>query len=204
MKALSSNPVLAALMALSLSMAACGGAEPAKEAQAPAAAAPAVPAVPSEIQAAAEAALGSEVTVLRHGDLTKTGATHVLAANLLKATPKGVAPGTLFTRAVILAKERDKWVQVFRCDEHLKNSKGFLGGTPLAAVAGWRLQHEMSAEQGLTLYFTPLYQSAATGAIRPIGVRWSPKVKRYQSLDRNYENFLGEVAALEKPESVLR
>ena len=202
MNTLASNRMVVALIALCLSLAACG-AEPAKEAKAPEAAKPAVPAIPPEIQSVAETALGAEVTVLRHGDLAKTGATHVLAANLFKATPQGVAPGTLFTRLVILAQEKDKWVQVFRCDEYLKNTKGFLGGTPLAPISGWRLQHEMSEEKGLTLYFTPIRQPA-TGAIRPIGVRWSAKAKRYQSLDRNYENFLGEVGAIEKPEAVLR
>ena len=32
-----------------------------------------------------------------------------------------------------------------------------------------------------------------------IGVRWNPKLKRYQSLDRFYNNFLGERASLEAP-----
>jgi hypothetical protein len=205
MKALAptSNRWLVALSAFCLFLGACGGAEPAKETKAPEAAKPAAPAIPPEIQAVAATALGEEVTVLRHGDLAKTGSTHVLAANLFKVTPQGVAPGTLFTRLVILQQEKDKWVQVFRCDEYLKNGKGFLGGTPLAPISGWRLQHEMSEQNGLTLYFTPI-QQPASGAIRPIGVRWNPKARRYQSLDRNYENFLGEVGAIDKPETVLR
>lgn len=205
MKALvpASNRAVLALVALCLLLAACGGAEPPKEAKSAEPAKPAAPAVPPEIQAVAETALGEDVTVLRHGDLAKTGATHVLAANLLKVTPQGVAPGTLFTRLVILEQQKDKWVQVFRCDEYLKNAKGFLGGTPLSPISGWRLQHEMSEKDGLTLYFTPI-QQPPSGAIRPIGVRWNPKAKRYQSLDRNYENFLSEVGAIEKPETVLR
>lgn len=198
MKPIASKRLVVALITLTLWLAGCSSPEPVKEA-----AKPAEPAIPPEIQTVAETALGSEVTVLRHGDLAKTGATHVLAANLLKATPQGVAPGTLFTRLVILAQEGDKWVQVFRCDEYLKNTKGFLGGTPLAPIDGWRLQHEMSEEKGLTLYFTPI-RMPTSGTVRPIGVRWNAKAKRYQSLDRNYENFLGEVGALEKPESVLR
>lgn len=199
----SSKPSVAALIAFCLLLAACGGAEPAKDTKSAEPAKPAEPAIPPEVQSVAATALGEEVTVLRHGDLAKTGATHVLAANLLKVTPQGVAPGTLFTRLVILAQEKDKWVQVFRCDEYLKNGKGFLGGTPLAPIAGWRIQHEMSEENGLTMYFTPIHQPAS-GAIRPIGVRWNAKTRRYQSLDRNYETFLGEVGAIEKPESVLR
>jgi hypothetical protein len=205
MKALdcASNRAVVALITVCLLLAACGGAEPAKEAASAEAAKPAAPAIPPEIQAVAETALGEDVTVLQHGDLAKTGAPQVLAANLLKVTPPGVAPGTLFTRLVILEQQKDKWVQVFRCDEYLKNAKGFLGGTPLAPIAGWRLQHEMSEKDGLTMYFTPIHQPAS-GAIRPIGVRWNAKARRYQSLDRNYENFLGEVGAIEKPEAVLR
>lgn len=205
MNAHPSNRLLNAVAASLLLLTACGGSEPAKEASPPAAEAkPAVPATPPEIQAAAELALGAEVQVLRHGDLAKTGTTHILAANLLKATPTGVAPGTLLSRAAILVQgEGDQWREVFRCDEHLKNAKGFLGGTPLASVTGWRLQHEMNDEHGLTMYFTPIAQPAA-GTIRAIGVRWNPKTKRYQSLDRNYEKFLAEVPSLEKPESVLR
>jgi hypothetical protein len=38
----------------------------------------------------------------------------------------------------------------------------------------------------------------------PIEVRWNAKVKRYQSLDRNFENFLGELPSLETPESQIR
>lgn len=199
---LASNRVVIALVALCLLLAACGS-EPAREARSAEPAKPAEPAIPPEIQSVAETALGEDVTVLRHGDLAKTGATHVLAANLLKVTPQGVAPGTLFTRLVILEQQKDKWVQVFRCDEYLKNAKGFLGGTPLAPISGWRLQHEMSEKDGLTLYFTPIHQPAS-GTIRPIGVRWNAQAKRYQSLDRNYENFLSEVGAIEKPETVLR
>ncbi len=189
--------------AVGLAATGCGESQPPAEPAATAPAKPPEPTVPPEFQAAAEASLGSEVTVLRHGDLAKTGATQVFAANLLKTTPTGVAPGTLFSRAVILAKEGDKWREVFRCDEHLKNAKGFLAGTPLSSITGWRVQHEMSGEHGLAMYFSPIVQPKS-GAVRPIGVRWNPKVKRYQSLDRNYENFLGEVSALQNPESYLR
>lgn len=188
-------------LALAVILAACGGPEPAKEQ--PPVAKPAAPSMPLEFQAAAEASLGAEAEVLAHGDLSLSGNPQVLVINRLKTTPKGVAPGILFTRAVILGKEGDKWQEIFRCDEHLKNQKGFLGATPLVPITGWRLQQEQNKEKGLVMYFTPI-QQPASGTIQPIGVRWNPKVKRYQSLDRNYQNFLGEVAALEKPETYLR
>ena len=38
----------------------------------------------------------------------------------------------------------------------------------------------------------------------PVEVRWNAKVKRYQSMDRNFENFLYELPALETPESQVR
>lgn len=185
-----------------LLLAACSGPEPAKESAA-APAKPVPPPVPAEVQAAAEAALGAEVEVLLHGDLALAGDLQVLAINRLKSTPTGAVPGILFTRAVIVAKDGEKWKEVFRCDEHLKNPKGFMGGTPLSPISGWRLQHEQSKDKGLAMYFTPI-QQPASGKVAPIGVRWNPRSKRYQSLDRNYENFLGEVGSLEKPESVLR
>lgn len=205
---MTSTPVskrwLCAVLAVVLTagLAACSDSpKPAPEAAKPAA--PKPPQVPPEMQAVAEASLGSDVTVLAWGNLSLGGSRQVLAANLLKSTPKGVVPGNLLTRAVILSESAGKWQEVLRVDEHLKNPKGFLGGTPIAGISGWRLQYEMSKEKGISMYFTPL-QQPASGAVRPIGVLWNPKVMRYQSLDRNYENFLGEVAQLEKVERYMR
>lgn len=161
------------------------------------------PAVPEEISSVAQTLLGSEAEVLVFGDLARTGKQQVLAINRLPKTPAGVAPGILLTRAVIAEKEGGKWTELLRCDEHLKNTNGFLGLTPLDPVTGWRLQYEQDAEKGLQLYFTPLRASAGS-RIPPIGVRWNPATKRYQSLDRSFQQFLLEVPALEKMNSVLR
>lgn len=176
--------------------------EPAKPAQ-PVAQKPAKPEMPPQVQAAAEAALGSETEVLVYGDLALTGKQQVLAINRLRSTPTGVTPGILFTRAAILSNDRGKWQELFRCDEYLKNTNGFLSGTPLLPVNGWRLQYEKSAEKGLVMYFTPIHEPAS-GKILPIGVRWNAKAGRYQSLDRSYINFLGESRMLEKAETQLR
>ena len=70
-------------------------------------------------------------------------------------------------------------------------------------VTGWKLQFEQSPMLGLQLYFTPV-QTAAETHPAPIGVRWNPKAKRYQSLDRNYEHFLGEASELKAVRSQLR
>ncbi|HKS81758.1 MAG TPA: hypothetical protein VJR23_09665 [Candidatus Acidoferrales bacterium] len=167
------------------------------------AAAQAAPAVPQDIQAAADAALGSETDVLLFGDLAKNGKTELLAVNQLKVTPQGVAPGTLVTRAAVIEKDDGTWKEIFMCDEHLKNSKGYLGGIPLAPVNSWRLQYEQDATKGLVMYFTPLAKPQG-GYVQTIGVRWNPKAERYQSLDRTFEQFLNEVETLETPESQIR
>src|SRR4029077_15273273 len=51
-----------------LAVAACGVSPPS-----PAKVEPAAPAIPAEVQSAAQTALGSEVEVLRYGDLAKNG-----------------------------------------------------------------------------------------------------------------------------------
>jgi hypothetical protein len=164
---------------------------------------PAEPTVPDEIQGAAKALLGSETEVLAFGDLAKNGKQQLLAANVVPKTPTNNLPGTIVTRVVVAENADGKWSEVLRCDEHLKNQKGFLGLTPLTPVTGWRLQFEQSAEKGLQLYFTPL-KGTSDSHVLPIGVRWNPATKRYQSLDRTYEHFLTEATSLEAARSALR
>ena len=164
---------------------------------------PATPAVPDEMQKAAEKSLGAETDVLLFGDLSKTGTQQILAVNKIKALPPGVPRGNVITRAVVLEKNGNSWKEILRCDEHLENPKGFLGGTPLAPVNGWRMQAEQDPDKGLLLYFTPL-QAPKGGYAVPVEVRWNAKAKRYQSMDRSFENFLGELPALETPESQVR
>ena len=156
--------------------------------------------VPDDVQKAAEKALGSETEVLLYGDLARNGAQEALAINRMKQNPKGGAPGTVITRAVILQKDAGTWKEILRCDEHLENPKGYLGNIPLAPVNGWRLQYEQDAQKGWQVDFTPVADPKGARAL-PIEVRWNSKVKRYQSLDRNFENFLGEFPSLETPET---
>jgi hypothetical protein len=165
--------------------------------------APAAPAVPDDIQKAAETALGSETEVLLYGDLAKNGSRQILAVNRMKGTPQAAMPGTVITRGVVLENIGGTWKEILRCDEHLENPKGFLGNIPLAPVNGWRLQYEQDNDKGLLLYFTPAANPKGARAL-PVEVRWNAKVKRYQSMDRNFENFLYELPALETPESQVR
>lgn len=166
---------------------------------------PATPTVPEDIQAAAQSLLGTETQVLLFGDLAKTGKQQFLAANVVPKTPKNNnIVGTIITRAVVGENDDGKWSEIFRCDEHLKNAKGFLGLTPLSPVTGWRIQYEQDPVRGLQLYFTPV-ASAADPHVLPIGVRWNPQAKRYQTLDRTYEHFLNEAPTLGgTPKSTLR
>jgi hypothetical protein len=165
--------------------------------------APAAPAVPDDIQKAAETALGSETEVLLFGDLAKNGSRQILAVNRMKGTPQVAMPGTVITRGVILENIGGTWKEILRCDEHLENPKGFLGNIPLAPVNGWRVQYERDNDKGLLLYFTPAANPKGARML-PVEVRWNAKVKRYQSMDRNFENFLYELPALETPESQVR
>jgi hypothetical protein len=178
----------------------CGGdAQPEK----PAAEAKPALTVPDDVQSAADSLLGKETTVLVIGDLAKNGKQQFLAANVVPKSTKNNLPGTIVTRSVVAENDNGQWTEILRCDEHLKNQKGFLPGTPIGGVTGWRLAFEQDPEKGLALYFTPLKGAVDTHTL-PIGIRWNPKTERYQSLDRSYEHFLNEAPSLSTARSNLR
>ena len=179
------------------------GSEPPKPAE-QAVQKPALPPVPEEVQDAAKAFLGSDTEVLLNGDLALNGQQQFLAANVVPNTPKSTVAGTVVRRAVVAENDDEKWVELMRADEHLKNSKGYLGLTPLQPVSGWKLQYENSPEKGMSLYFTPVSATGSSGKTLPIAVRWNPATKRYQSMDLNYQHFLTEAPSLENPRSMLR
>lgn len=189
---------LFSILSLSIFMGGCG-----TDAPKPAAQVETKPPVPEEIQLAATSLLGSESQVLVFGDLAKNGKQQFLVANVVPKTPTNNLPGTIVTRVVVAENNDGKWEEVLRCDEHLKNQKGYLAMTPLSPISGWRLQYEQSEMKGLELYFTPL-KGVTDSHVLPIGVRWNPETKRYQSLDRNYEHFLLESPSIQDARSVLR
>jgi hypothetical protein len=189
------------LLSLAIVLGGCGADAPKPAPQAETKSAE--PAVPEEIQLAAKSLLGSESQVLVFGDLAKNGNQEFLAANVVPKTPTNNLPGTIVTRVVVAENADGKWSEVLRCDEHLKNQKGYLGLTPLAPVTGWRLQFEQSQIKGLELYFTPL-KGITDSHVLPIGVRFNPATKRYQSLDRTYEHFLLESPSMQDARSTLR
>jgi hypothetical protein len=192
---------LGCALSLAVFLGGCGADAPKPAAQAESK--PAEPAIPEEIQSVANGLLGSETQVLLFGDLAKNGKRQFLAANVVPKTPKNNLPGTIITRAVVVENTDGKWSEILRCDEHLKNEKGFMGLTPLVPVTGWRLQYEQSEDKGLQLYFTPL-KGITDSHVLPIGVRWNPATRRYQSLDRTYEHFLFESPSLESARTTVR
>jgi hypothetical protein len=179
------------------------GSEPPKPAE-QTAEKPAPPPVPDDVQEAAKALLGSEAEVLLYGDLALNGKQQFLAANVVPNTPKSTMAGTVVRRAVVAENDDGKWIELMRADEHLKNSKGYLGLTPLQPVNGWKLQYENSPEKAMSLYFTPVNANTAGRKTLPIAVRWNPATQHYQSMDLNYEHFLPEAPSLESPRSMLR
>jgi hypothetical protein len=164
---------------------------------------PAEARIPEEMQDAAKAILGREAQVLVYGDLAKTGKPQIVAANVVPKTPQNQIPGTVVTRAVVLEKDNDKWAEILRADEHLKNAEGYLALSPRDSIGGWRLQWEQNAEKGLQLYFTPV-KGNSDPHVLPVGVRWNPERKRYQSMDRSYEHFLMESPSLGEMRSTIR
>jgi hypothetical protein len=156
---------------------------------------PVAPAVPEDIFKAAAGALSSEVDVLAWGDLALNGRQQILAINRLNKPELGSV--VVFTRLAILENDGKQWKEILLCDEHLKNSNGFLGGTPTAAISSWRLQFEKNPSKGLLLFLKPFNQGP-TIRDQTIEVRWNPEAKRYQAMDANYETFIGENPALEE------
>ena len=159
--------------------------------------------VPDDVQAAAEALLGTGAEVLVFGDLARTGKQQFLAVNRMLQPPSGAVPGTFVTRAIIAEDNHGKWAEILRCDEHLKNTRGYLGQTPAGPILGWRLEYGQDPEKGLQLHFTPL-ENSASSQVMPISVRWNPAAKRYQALDRDDKHFLPERPPIEDATSSLR
>lgn len=145
----------------------------------------------------ARKALGDKSKVLLSGDLAHNGHIQLLVVKRLLNTPEKAKSGPLISAAAILENDSDAWHEVFLADEHLKNEKGFLSGTPLTSVSAWRMQWAQQ-EDGLTMFFTPVQQPNGNSSKR-VEVRWNPSNQRYQSLDAHSRNFLAELPSLEPP-----
>lgn len=149
--------------------------------------------------------LGSGAEVLASGNLAGNRQRQAILVNRLAKTSPGAASRVLFRRAAVVEQHGARWNEVLRCDEYLKNPKGFLGGTPMAPVTAWQLQLGSRSADGKVgeLDFTPVPAEGA-GSLPTIVVRWNPKSDRYQSFDAATSRFLDEAASLETPKSELR
>lgn len=174
--------------------------------------------IADEARGAAEASLGKQAEILAQGNLAHNGLEQVLVVNRLSAGTKGsmgdANPKAIFvTRAAILEKSGGKWSEILRCDEHLKNTYGYLGNSPKERINGWTMEYTQDAKQGLEMKFTPAEIFDAvhvrTGErvglkIPALDVRWNKNEKRYQSFDQSHERYLSEVPSLETPQSILK
>ena len=90
-----------------------------------------------------------------------------------------------------------------RCDEHLKNQKGYLGLTPLDSRHRLALQYEQNEEKGLQLYLTPLKVNGDSHVLA--GRRALESRHQALSIARcRYINFLKESPQLQNLRSTLR
>jgi hypothetical protein len=196
------NLILSAGVIASL-VAGCGSPQPAAPVNQAAKSGAPASSPAEEIRRVAEAALGMQAEVVAHGDLARNGLEQLLVVNRFQQATRGNMvsgdPARIWvTRAAIIQKDSGKWTEVLRCDEHLKNPNGYLGGSPTAPVTGWKLEIAQKTQQGLEMKFTPADEG------QPIAVRWNTKTKRYQSLDQSHERYLSEAPTLATPQSVLR
>ncbi len=151
-----------------------------------------------EYQAVGDAALGVTSEILATGDLAGNGTVQILA---IQGEPTGDSAQRKIWRAALMEKRGDRWQELLRADQHLKNGYGYLGATPAAGAAGWMLRLEPGS-RGTTFFFTAL---AAGGVKRqPIPVRWNRAVGRYQAMDAAGKRFLPDRTTLGPVEMDLR
>lgn len=150
----------------------------------------------AQYESAAKRALGAESQLMLSGDLAHNGHIELLVVNRLPQAAGHASAGVAISRVAILERNAENWREVFLADDHLKNEKGFLQGTPQEAVSAWRLRYEQG-KGGLEMFFTPLQQPAGYDSAT-IDVRWNPGKRRYQSFDRKRGYFLAEAPSLGK------
>lgn len=153
----------------------------------------------AEYRAAAARVLGKDATVLLSGDLARDGHIQLLVANVVSKSPAAADATIVISRAAVVEEDGKTWREVLLADDSLKNSQGFLAGTPRSSVSSWQLRYADQAD-GVALYFTPV-ENAPHAAPATIEVRWNPAESRYQSLDRSSQKFLAESPSLTAPPS---
>jgi hypothetical protein len=168
----------------------------------------------NEAREIADATLGKQSEILARGDLAQNGREELLVVNRVSKNAEGAGDGNsspiLITRAAILENDDGQWSEVLRCDEHLKNPSGYLGGAPSARVSGWLLNYIQDPARGFEMTFTPAEGAASNQTLNgrsvgtPLHVRWNKAANRYESLDPSQKRFLTELPALEAEPSYLK
>ena len=203
----SSPPRIAAILTTILGALLPVGCESTPQKPAPVAAAskPAA-AVPEDALAAARGAYGADAEVPAYGDFPAAGGPQALVIRRLApgALPGAASPGAGGAQAPsaqsaetaadvihvsILARDGANWKEAFRADEHLKNRRGYLGGTPAIPVPAWHMVYQKTADSGFRLEFTPLSPSQASKQVT-VRVAWNAKRQEYDSLDASGKQFL--------------
>jgi len=188
----------AAVLCAALAFAACDSTP--QTASTPAAGAPAsgapADATPEDVKAAARGAYGNDAEVLGYGTFFNAGGSQALVVTRLApaALPAGTAtpaPASAsqnaetaadVTHVSIIVREGDNWKEAFRADEHLKNRRGYLAGSPAAPVPAWHMVYQKTADDGFILAFTPL--NPLPGSKQdPVRVAWNAKQREYDSQD---------------------
>jgi len=178
--------------------------EPAKPA-----AKPAEPVASEDLVSVARGALGPDGEVLASGDFAAGGGRQILAVQRLpsgmasaagSAAPAGVVTAlgssaqeqetaVEVIRVSILVDDKGTWKEAFRADEHLKNRRGYLPGTPVAPVTAWHLVYSKTAAEGFRLEFTP--KDLPPGRKPPVVyAAWNAKRREYDAVKAWGKGFL--------------
>ena len=153
-------------------------------------------AFPGDVDAAARGAYGADGVVLGYGIFFNTGGSQALVGTRLAPAAAAASPGpgpaaaspqngetsADVTHVSILVKEEGKWKEAFRADEHLKNRRGYLAGSPAAPTPAWHMVYEQTTDDGFRLTFSPL--NPLPGSKQTVvHVAWDPKRREYDSQD---------------------
>jgi hypothetical protein len=158
---------------------------------------------PDDIVEVAHGALGREGEALAWGDLPGDGRKQVLVVNRTGKAERTPCEDFMFTRMTVVENTSGSWTEVLLCDEHLKNDKGYLIGSPSEAIFRWKMSFVKDPSKGLMMTITPMGEgSEAKG--KTLHVRWNPAVMRYQAFDPATDKFTGEVASVEIIQRPLR
>jgi len=171
------------------------------------AAKPAEAAASADLVGVARGALGPDGEVLAYADFAAGGGRQILAVQRLPggmpsatgsaagaATPPGTSgeePETAVEviRVSILVDDQGTWKEAFRADEHLKNRRGYLPGTPVAPVTAWHLVYSKTAAEGFRLEFTP--KDFPPGRKPPVlYAAWNAKRREYDAVKAWGKGFL--------------